>query len=259
MFNFYNLFSSSSGNCSYIETESTKLLIDCGLSAKKIEESLNKLNSSLSQINAILITHEHSDHIKALKTICKKYNIPVYANKKTHYAISKNTEISNKKYFLNDDAFDLGELKIKAFSIPHDAANPVAYNIANSNKKISIATDIGHIDKNLINNLTGSSFILLESNYDLELLKNSKYPYNLKQRIAGPFGHLSNDNTAELVDYLTTLNLNNVMFGHLSSENNTPEQAYQTTINKLMNKNLQDFTLQIANRSEISKKIILDN
>ena len=152
MFNFYNLFSSSSGNCSYIETESTKLLIDCGLSAKKIEESLKQLNSSLSKINGILITHEHSDHTKALKTICKNYDIPIYANKKTHYAISKTTEISNKKYFLNDEAFDLGELKIKPFSIPHDAADPVAYNIANAEKKISIATDIGHIDKNLVNN-----------------------------------------------------------------------------------------------------------
>ena len=172
MFNFYNLFSSSSGNCSYIETESTKLLIDCGLSAKKIEESLKQLNSSLSKINGILITHEHSDHTKALKTICKNYDIPVYANKKTHDAISKTAEISNKKYFLNDEAFDLGELKIKPFSIPHDAADPVAYNIANAEKKISIATDIGHIDKNLVNNLVGSNFILLESNYDFELLKN---------------------------------------------------------------------------------------
>ena len=219
MFNFYNLFSSSSGNCSYIETESTKLLIDCGLSAKKIEESLKQLNSSLSKINGILITHEHSDHIKALKTICKNYDIPI--------------------------------------SIPHDAADPVAYNIANAEKKISIATDIGHIDKNLVNNLVGSNFILLESNYDFELLKNSSYPYNLKQRIAGPFGHLSNDDAAELVNYLNTQNLNNVMFGHLSKENNTPEQAYQTTMNKLIKKDLKDFTLQIANRDEISKKIIL--
>ena len=257
MFNFYNLFSSSSGNCSYIETESTKLLIDCGLSAKKIEESLKQLNSSLSKINGILITHEHSDHTKALKTICKNYDIPVYANKKTHDAISKTAEISNKKYFLNDEAFDLGELKIKPFSIPHDAIDPVAYNIANAEKKISIATDIGHIDKNLINNLIGSNFILLESNYDFELLKNSSYPYNLKQRIAGPFGHLSNDDAAELVNYLNTQNLNNVMFGHLSKENNTPEQAYQTTMNKLIKKDLKNFTLQIANRDEISKKIIL--
>ena len=259
MFNFYNLFSSSSGNCSYIETKSTKLLIDCGLSAKKIEESLKQINSSLSEINAILITHEHSDHVKSLKTICKKYDIPIYANKKTHNAISKTTEITNKKYFLNDEAFDLGELKIKAFSIPHDAADPVAYNIANANQKISVATDIGHIDKNLINNLTGSTFILLESNYDLEILKHSSYPYNLKQRIAGPFGHLSNDDASEIVNYLNTQNLNNVMFGHLSSENNTPEQAYQTTMNRLLKKDLKNFNLQIANRNEISKKITLEN
>ena len=264
MFRFCSLYSGSTGNSLYVETPNTKILIDAGESAKKIVSALSNIEVDITEINAILVTHEHSDHIKGLGTLSKKYNIPVYANKGTWQAMpdqSIKIELANQKLFNSNTNFTIGDLKIFPFSIPHDAAEPCRYNIYYSNNKISIATDLGHIDSNIISKLENSSFILLESNYDPEILKYSTYPYSLKQRIAGPNGHLSNILAGQTISYLLQSGLKSVMLGHLSKENNFPELAYKTVMNELIENNKDfdscSFSLSIAKRYEPSSIIEL--
>ncbi len=189
MFNFCSLYSGSSGNCLLVETSNTKILIDAGESAKKITSALSLTNVEPDQIDAILITHEHSDHVKGLGTFSKKYDIPVYANSKTWDAMPEQSfKISEKNIqkFTIEENFEIGDLKIHPFKIPHDAANPCGFNLVYKNNKISIATDIGHMTSNIVHKLEDSLFVLLEANYDPEILKCSPYPYSLKKRISGP-------------------------------------------------------------------------
>ena len=163
MLNFCSLYSGSSGNSLFVETENTKILVDAGMSCKKIEEALHSIEVDPSSINAILVTHEHSDHIKGLSTISRKFDIPVFATKETFDAMPAQTEKlidSNIKYFKPSEEFYINDLKILPFSIPHDAANPCGFNIAtNSNHKISIATDIGHISEKLIGYLKNTRLL----------------------------------------------------------------------------------------------------
>ena len=233
MFNFCSLYSGSSGNSLFVESENTKLLIDAGVSSKKIETALTDLDISPNSIDGILITHEHSDHVQGLGTFAKKFNLPVYVNQKTLNAMpnQKNKILEkNIKLFTIEEFFEIGDLKIKPFSIPHDAANPCGFNIFHDNKKISIATDIGHMTNGIIKNLEDSIFIMLESNYDPEVLKFSKYPYVLKSRIAGPTGHLPNEMAGKTISHLLKSGLQQAVLGHLSKESNFPELAYKTVI-----------------------------
>ena len=256
MFKFCSLYSGSSGNSSLIQTENTKILVDVGESAKKIADALNSINIEPTQIDAILITHEHSDHTKGISTFSKKYNIPVYANEKTWNSLKQHKEKlteENIKYF-TFNKFNIGDLSIVPFSIPHDASNPCGFNVYHKDKKISIATDIGHMTSEIVENLTNSSFVLLESNYDLNVLKCSRYPYPLKQRISGPNGHLSNDVAGKTISYLAKNGLNTVMLGHLSKENNFPELAYKTVVEHLIKNNINNdnFKLSVADRYNVS-------
>ncbi len=263
MFKFCSLYSGSSGNSLYVETPDTKILIDAGESAKKIETALNSINVSIKDIDAILVTHEHSDHIRGLHSLSKKFNLPIYANSETWEAmpeVSEQVSEPQKNLFVNGENFEIGNLKILPFSIPHDAANPCGFNICYEDQKISIATDLGHIDSKLIKNLEGSSFILLEANYDPNILKCSRYPYSLKQRIAGPNGHLSNEMAGKAISYLIHSGLNNVMLGHLSKENNFPELAYKTVVDELMSQNFDENNVKIgvASRSNPSPVLNLE-
>ena len=228
MFKFCSLYSGSSGNSSLIQTENTKILVDVGESAKKIADALNSINIEPTQIDAILITHEHSDHTKGISTFSKKYNIPVYANKETWNSLKQHKEKlteENIKYF-TFNKFNIGDLSIVPFSIPHDASNPCGFNVYHKDKKISIATDIGHMTSEIVENLTNSSFVLLESNYDLEVLKSAQLLHGL----------------------------NTVMLGHLSKENNFPELAYKTVVEHLIKNNINNdnFKLSVADRYNVS-------
>ena len=263
MFNFYSLYSGSSGNCLFVQSSTTKILIDSGVSCKKIESTLNELKIKPESINAILITHEHQDHIKGLSTISKKFNIPVFATKETFENMPNQTlkiDEKNINTFNINDKFTIGDLKILPFSIPHDAAKPCGFNITNKNKTISIATDIGHMNNNILKNLEQSNFVLLESNYDTNVLKCCKYPFILKTRIASSTGHLSNDMAAKTISYLSKNGLKNAMLGHLSKESNLPELAYQTTLNELFLQNFDEnnFNLNIASRDNPSKCINIE-
>lgn len=264
MLNFCSLYSGSSGNSLFVETENTKILIDAGMSCKKIEEALHSIEVEPSSINAILVTHEHSDHIKGISTISKKFDIPVFATKETFDAMPTQTEKLSQKninFFNPLEKFNIDDLEILPFSIPHDAANPCGFNISKDNKhQISIATDIGHMTKDIIKHLEGSEFILLESNYDTEVLKCCSYPFKLKSRIASDIGHLSNTMAGKTISYLSkNSKLNTAMLGHLSKESNFPELAYQTVIDELISSCAGDsnIKLSVANRDCPSKLITL--
>ena len=262
MLNFCSLYSGSSGNCLFVETVNTKILIDAGVSLKKIENALESLNVTPSDLDGVIVTHEHSDHIQSVGNISKKYNIPIFATSKTFNAMPKQCEkisSNNKKNINICENFSIGDIDILPFSIPHDAADPCGYTLFSNNKKISIATDIGHMTNNIIKNIEGSELLLIESNYDPEVLKYTKYPFKLKERISGPKGHLSNKVAGQTIHYLINSGLKNAVLGHLSKESNFPELAYQTVIDELIsqNTNLDNFKLTVASRDFPGKIINL--
>jgi len=261
MLKFCSLYSGSSGNSLFIQTPNTKLLVDAGVSSKKIENALLDIDVYPSSIDGILVTHEHTDHVQGLGTFSKKFNLPVFVNQETLDAMPKQKDkISNNniKTFKISDKFSIGDLDIKPFSTPHDAASPCGFNIWKGDKKISIATDIGHMNKDILKQLEESLFIMLEANYDPEVLRCSSYPFTLKSRIAGPTGHLSNEIAGKTISHLLKSGLRKAMLGHLSKESNFPELAYQTVVDELMSNNFFDknsIDISVASRENHSKLI----
>ena len=258
MINFCTLFSGSSGNCVFISDQKTKILIDAGRSGKDIETTLQKIGNRADEINAILVTHEHTDHTKGIGVLSRRHNIPIYANRNTWDAmkgtIGKVNE-ENVRCFSTGEEFEIGNIGVKAFDIPHDAVEPVAYNFYIGSKKVTSATDIGHIDEKLVDNLKNSEILLIESNHDVEMVKVSGYPYYLKQRILGDRGHLSNETTGKLLCDLIKHGVNKVLLGHLSRENNFPELAYKAVSNILESKGIKvgkDIKLEVALRDRES-------
>ncbi len=261
MVNFCSLYSGSSGNSLFVETPNTKLLIDAGVSSKKIEKALFDIHVEPSSLDGILVTHEHTDHVQGLGTFSKKFDLPVFVNQETLDAMPKQRDkidSKNVKTFKIADKFSIGDLDIKPFSIPHDAANPCGFNIWKDDKKISIVTDIGHITNDILKQLEESLFIMIEANYDPEVLRCSSYPFVLKSRIASPTGHLSNEMAGKTISHLLKSGLKNAMLGHLSKESNFPELAYQTVLDELIANNSFDKTsmnLSVASR-EVHSKLI---
>lgn len=259
MLKFCSLYSGSSGNSSLVQSNNINILIDAGVSGKKIIDALASINVGIENISAILITHEHSDHTQSIATLSKKYNIPVYANKKTWEAmLDKKSKILSENicYFNNNKSFELDDLTIFPFDIPHDAANPCGFTVSDSNSKLSIATDIGHMTNSILDNIKNSSFLLLEANYEPDVLKCSSYPFHLKERIASPIGHLSNIEAGKTINYLANFGVKTVMLGHLSNENNFPELAYKSVLEQIDNK---DLNISVANRFEPSQFFEIDN
>ena len=254
---FLSLVSGSSGNCSLISDGKTTLLVDCGLSCKKLEEALAKAKVDPHDISAMLITHEHSDHIKGAGVVSRKYNLPVFATLKTHeYMNLGKVESCSVQYLSPDVDLEIGSIGVRPFSIPHDAADPVGYNFFFGEKKLSLATDIGKMNDSVLENLKGSLAVLLESNHDVVMLQNGRYPAYLKRRILGDFGHLSNIDAAKCVLELIKSGTYHIMLGHLSQENNTPTAAYTTTKNYLEENGVildKDATLAVAQRFEVSR------
>ena len=259
MIKFCNLFSGSSGNATLIQTETTTLLVDAGMSCQKIEKALTSLGTSLSEMDGILISHEHSDHIKGLEMIAKKYGTFIYASTKTWDAMSFLKIPEAVKYrFIPDSTFTIGDITVLPFSIPHDAADPCAFSLFHEQKKITIATDIGHLDETLLQKMYASDILLIESNYDTNTLLSGHYPYPLKKRIQGDFGHLSNEVTSKAVKTLYENGTNHIVLGHLSKENNFPELAYQTVLNELNTSTCHlPYTLSVAHRDTIDEVIEL--
>ena len=249
---FLSLLSGSTGNCSIVSDGSTTLLTDCGLSASHLDSLLGAVGISPLDITAILITHEHTDHIKGAGVVSRKYGLPVFATCGTHSAMLK-ARIADENIMnvYPDKDFEIGSIGIRAFSIPHDAAEPVGYNFFLGGKKLSVATDIGYMNSYILDHIKGSTAVILESNHDIEMLKNGRYPEQLKRRILGNFGHLSNRDAADTALTLLKSGTRHIMLAHLSADNNTPRTAIMETANLAAENGFtpgKDFSLSVANR-----------
>ena len=230
---FCTLFSGSSGNATYVEAGGTELLVDAGMSMRALEQALRCVGSSLHTISAICITHEHTDHVRGLGVLARKYAIPIYGTKGTLQEIKKIKGLGEYPEellhsVLPDVKFTVGDMDVLPFHIDHDAADPVAYRIQSGNKSIAVATDLGHYNQYTIDHLLDLDAVLLESNHDLRMLETGPYPYYLKRRIMGDFGHLSNENAGRLLNCILSGKMKHILLGHLSQENNMPELAYET-------------------------------
>lgn len=258
---FTTIASGSSGNCTYVGSDNTHILIDAGISKKRIEEGLKTLDLGLSDIDAIFVTHEHSDHIAALHTILKKFDIPIYATNGTIQGIRN----SDKKCEMTDSRFievsvdkevAVGDMILNPMKISHDALEPCGYRVFCNGRKIGVATDLGCYTDYTVDCLKDCDALLLEANHDVRMLQTGPYPYQLKRRILGDTGHLSNDKSGELLCKLLHDNMKGIFLGHLSKENNLPELAYETVRVEIeMGDNpysASDFPLMVASRSEVS-------
>lgn len=261
---FATIASSSKGNCVYVGSEHTNILIDAGLSGKRIEEGLSALELTGNDIDAIFVTHEHNDHVAGIGVLSRRYDIPVYATEGTWSNMPSTVgkfRRNMERLVYADEMFAFNDLCIKPFNIPHDAKEPVGYSISNNNNKITIATDIGHISAQVEENIKGSSLILLESNHDVDMLKAGDYPYQLKQRILSDFGHLSNDNAGKFLTDVADRMLKYVFLGHLSQENNTPRVAFDTVSNIVTDKGIElggDFNMWVAPPYGVKRRIVLE-
>lgn len=259
MLKYCSIGSGSSGNCHVITYKDTGILIDAGLAGKTITSGIKQADFDIDKIQGIFITHEHSDHIKGAGIMSRKLDIPIYANLKTWCGMKDkigNIKEENMVVFENDRTYALGDIKIRPFSIPHDSEDAVGYNIYSENEKMSIATDIGYVTENIRRNLKGSKLVILESNYDPNMLMMGKYSYSLKKRIMSEGGHLSNEEAASFCTELVDGGTEMILLAHLSKDNNFPELAYATSKNVLTNNQMivgKDLILDVLSRSKVSK------
>lgn len=257
------LFSGSSGNCTYIEYENTSLLVDAGVSGKKIIKALESIGKCIESIDGILVTHEHTDHISSVGTLSRKYDIPVYATKGTWQSMFHGIGGIYKDLInivANGRDFSIGNIDAVPYRIPHDASEPVCYSFYGGDTKVTVATDIGEMSEQFFLFLSGSEAIVLESNYDPSMLRNGRYPYYLKERIAGKNGHLSNDECGTTCARLAALGTRHIILGHLSAENNTPSMAYRTVEGYLLRSGIEvgrGITLEVAQREFASRELVV--
>lgn len=251
---FCSLYSGSSGNSMFISSGEAKILIDAGLAGKNIEKALKDIGQNPAELDGIFVTHEHSDHVKGVGVISRKYNVPVYANELTWQAMQTiigNIKENNVK-IMSEAYVTIKDLDIISYKIPHDAVLPQGYAVYHGKKKISIATDLGHYTEEIRKNIEDSDVVLLESNHDVEMLKFGPYPYNLKRRVLSNVGHLSNEDCGKAIaDMVDGTKRKRVILGHLSETNNYPELAYHTVANILREKNIElnkDIGLTVARR-----------
>ena len=259
---FCPLFSGSSGNSIFISYKTTKILIDCGCSFKRIKESLSFIGEDIFKLDAILITHSHTDHTSALPMLLKHLNIPVVASKGALQELYPKISEHMKKLYANDTnrKFGLKDLAVESFSVPHDASETVGYNIFSDNKIISLLTDVGHLEKSLYENVKGCELVFLESNHDVHTLENCSYPHYLKQRILSDFGHLSNENAGKFASDLVKKGVKKIVLGHLSGEANTAELAFGTVSEVLTSNEIKidcDMQLSVSRRGELGEIVIL--
>lgn len=259
---FVSIASGSSGNCIYAGTDSTHVLIDAGISAKRIEQGLTEVGVKPKELSAICITHEHSDHVKGLGVLARKYEIPIYGTEKTLEEIGRMKSLGEYpkellQPILPDVDFKVGDMVMEPFHIDHDAADPVAYRVRAGQKSLAVITDLGHYSQYTIDHLLNLDAVLLESNHDLRMLETGPYPYYLKRRIMGDFGHLSNENAGRLLNCILNDRLKYIMLGHLSKENNMPELAFETVRLEVdMGEcpyHSDDFHMIVAKRDEMSE------
>lgn len=255
MLNLYPLYSSSSGNMFNINSDKTSILLDVGVSYKAINQGLTQINKNISNISAVLITHEHIDHIKGLPLLCRKNNIPIYACGKTACLLDdmlkdKNIQADITKINYGQ-TFKINDLQITAFETSHDAIHPCGYHIETKNEKLTYATDLGYISDEVFEYLKASDYTILEANYDKTMLDFGKYPYPVKYRIKSNLGHLSNDDAAKTLIKLASIGKTNFLLAHLSQNNNNVDVLTNTLENEFIKNdmNLSDINLNVASKT----------
>ena len=255
---FCSFASGSSGNSYLIKNGDSAVLVDAGISGKRIMEGLESTGTSPEDVKAILVTHEHIDHVRSLPVMTKRIpGIEIYANNETWNMIERPVPEENRKSFRTGEEFELAGMRVRSFSVPHDAADPVGFSVWDDDKKISVVTDAGYITDEIYEEIIDADLLLLEANHEKEMLLMGSYPYPLKQRILGDEGHLSNISAGEtLCRIIGEIDKRRrVLLGHLSAENNDPHVALLTVENTLMEQEIYtggDIKISVASRHEKS-------
>lgn len=239
------LSSGSKGNTTYIESKNAKILIDVGNTAKYIKEKLEDIGVEPEELDAVLITHTHIDHVKGLKVFEKKYNIPVYLTD----IMLKSLDFIDK-YVLLDDEFDIKDIHINSIKTSHDAPDSRGYVLSSENKSVVYITDTGYINKKYFDILKNRNLYIMESNHDVEMLNNGNYPFSLRQRILSDKGHLSNYDSAKYLCSFIGDNTKYVLLAHLSEDNNTEELAYETLVSRMNKNNIHINNIIIAKQNK---------
>ena len=259
-----SIASGSSGNCIYVGSDETHILVDAGISNKRIEQSLHEIGVDGKDLSGILVTHEHSDHVQGLGVLARRKGIPIYGTAETLQQVKNMKSLGNipDELFvpiLPDADFCIGDLQVLPFSIDHDAANPVAYRIGCGKKSVAVATDMGHYSQYIIDHLQHLDAALVEANHDVRMLEAGPYPYPLKRRILSDYGHLSNENSGRLISSILHEGIRHIFLGHLSKENNIPELAYETVRLEIDQSDTgyhaRDFSISVARRDRMSEII----
>ncbi len=258
---FCSIASGSSGNCIWISSDSTGILIDAGISGKRIEEGLRGIGHSMEDVRAVLMTHEHIDHVRGIGVLARRHGIPVYATAGSCGALLEMTAVGKIPDGIlhtieKDDPFSIGDLSVRAFSVSHDAADPCGFRIVCGEKSAAVATDLGTYGEDTIAAISGLDVLLVESNHDLRMLETGRYPYYLKRRIMGEKGHLSNTDCGRLLNHVLHDGLREIFLGHLSQENNYEPLAYETVCQEITEGECpytaDDFPIRIAHRDRPS-------
>jgi phosphoribosyl 1,2-cyclic phosphodiesterase len=259
-----SIASGSSGNCIYVGSENANILIDAGISGKRIENGLKALSVDPKVLDGILITHEHIDHISGLGVMARRYHLPLYMTEKTVQAVLDTKSVGKIDTDLfqvikPNQPFKIKDMQIDATSIWHDAADPVCYSIESQGVKASLATDLGDYHEGIVEKVKDSDILFIEANHDINMLQVGPYPYYLKRRILGNHGHLSNERSGQFLCDILSDNTKEVFLGHLSKENNYSELAYETVRLSLMEQGIvpQEFRMQVAKRDEVSDVAIV--
>lgn len=257
---FCSLASGSSGNCQFVASEKTKLLVDAGMSGKYIKTSLENIDVDINTIDGILLTHEHTDHICGLGVLMRRYKIPLYVTRKTWEALDgKVGKIDPSLLHLYDtiDKIEIGDITVQSARISHDAVDPLCYAFMHGGSKVSIATDLGMISDDVVDKFKDSDLMMIESNHDIEMLKMGSYPMYLKRRILSELGHLSNDDAGYIAKEIISYGkVKHILLAHLSKENNVPELAYETVKSILESYDIkvgQDVNLDLTYRDRVGK------
>lgn len=254
MAKFCAMFSGSSGNCTYVSSGEASLLVDAGVSARSICNALVSIGSDINKIAAIFVTHEHSDHIKGLKTLISKYGIPIYANAGTINGILECTKVEDTCFheLKTGDSIEIAGMNVSSFCTSHDSRESVGFRIhTQDGKRIAIATDLGFVSDTVMCNLSECDVVMIESNHDIGMLQNGRYPYFLKRRILSKTGHLSNEDCACILPKLCRSGAKNFVLAHLSSDNNVPELALETAVSAMKMSGIPsgDYKIEVAPRS----------
>ncbi|MDO4345534.1 MAG: MBL fold metallo-hydrolase [Eubacteriales bacterium] len=264
--NLCSIASGSSGNCVYVGTERTGLLVDVGISAKQAEAGLHTIDRSAAEMDGILITHEHSDHIRGIGVMARRFGLPIYGTLGTLDAIRGCAGLGKideglLREIRADEKFTIGDIEVTPFEISHDAAEPVAYRMDSGEKSVAVVTDLGVYTDYTVEHLQGLDAVLLEANHDVRMLQAGSYPYYLKQRILGNRGHLSNENSGRLLCRILHDNLKSIYLGHLSKENNYDALAYETVCSEVtLGDNpyrAKDFRICVARRDMASEPVLV--